>query len=596
MVSLLRSSLVAFVVWQLIRRIRRRSTSLANIPGPRKEHWLKGNYHRIFQDGLKYNLDLADTYGGAVRIHAVLGAEQLYISDPLALQHIVIKEQDMYEETDMFILGNGLIFGQGLISTLGEQHRRQRKMLNPVFSITNMRTLSSLIQPIADQLCMILLSQLQVDGSETEINLLPWVSRSALEYVCQGGLGHSFDALNPHNESEYIHAIRMLGTTTLRLLFLRPFIPFFVRNFSSYWRNKMVDWAPIQALKDLRRTVQVMDDASREIFSAKKAALAEMHTDEEPISDTPAVKTHGQDIMSIMLGANTSSFETDRLSDDELVGQMNTMIFAGLETVTSAICRILWILACKPSAQARLRSEIRDAKYASGHSSSWENVCLPYDILNKLPYLDAVVKETLRLHPPTSLLSRTVRQDTVLPLHRPIRSRSGEVLERIPIPKDTTLIISILNANLDRDVWGEDAREWRPDRWLGIEAYGRDENEDVFDDNQNGEHGHSKMPGAKTEMRYPGVYANMMTFLGGGRACIGFKFAEMEIKQVIVTLLSRLHFSLPSVPDEHGQVKEIYWKISALQVPVVHPPLGDGITPQIPLGVRAVRDGDFELS
>lgn len=71
--------------------------------------------------------------------------------------------------------GNKLMFGEGLISTLGkllvflypclrhtysrytgEQHRKQRKMLNPVFSLANMRDLLPTIQPIADQLCDLL--------------------------------------------------------------------------------------------------------------------------------------------------------------------------------------------------------------------------------------------------------------------------------------------------------------------------------------------------------------------------------------------------------------------------------------------------------
>lgn len=123
------------------------------------------------------------------------------------------------------------------------------------------------------------------------------------------------------------------------------------------------------------------------------------------------------------MNANISSLETDRLSDAELVGQIkygtyspppipalksfSTLILAGLETVTSAICRILWILARHPSAQVRLRSETRDAKCASDQGVNWEDIDLTYDVLNKLPYLDAVIKETLRLHPPTSLLSRT---------------------------------------------------------------------------------------------------------------------------------------------------------------------------------------------
>lgn len=89
----------------------------------------------------------------------------------------------------------------------------------------------------------------------------------------------------------------------------------------------------------------------------------------------------------------------------------STIIFAGFETTTTAVCRILWILASKPDVQARLRSEVRDAKqtYAALHdiTDPWEEVGLSYDLLMGLPYLDAVIRETLRVHPPTSLLGRT---------------------------------------------------------------------------------------------------------------------------------------------------------------------------------------------
>lgn len=89
-------------------------------------------------------------------------------------------------------------------------------------------------------------------------------------------------------------------------------------------------------------------------------------------------------------------------------------------------------------------------------------------------------------------------------------------------------------------------------------------------------------------------------------ACSGLKFAEMEMserfslativenrgltttstEQVLTTLLSTLHFSLPAE-------KEIYWKMNGLQVPVVRPPAGDGQTPQVPLKIRLVRDDDY---
>ena len=88
----------------------------------------------------------------------------------------------------------------------------------------------------------------------------------------------------------------------------------------------------------------------------------------------------------------------------------STILLGGQETTTSALSRILYVLAREPHAQARLRSEIRDAKiaYAAAHGieSDWESVSLSYDALMSLPYLDAVVRETLRLHPPTTVINR----------------------------------------------------------------------------------------------------------------------------------------------------------------------------------------------
>ncbi|KAF8483085.1 hypothetical protein JB92DRAFT_1659635 [Gautieria morchelliformis] len=95
-------------------------------------------------------------------------------------------------------------------------------------------------------------------------------------------------------------------------------------------------------------------------------------------------------------------------------------------------------------------------------------------------------------------------------------------------------------------------------------------------------------------MKYPGVYASMMTLLGGGRACIGFKFAEMEIKQILLTILSHIYLSLPASVDDNGHPKEIYWKMSGLQVPVVRTPAGFNSIPQMPLDVRLIHDADFQ--
>jgi cytochrome P450 len=171
-----------------------------------------------------------------------------------------------------------------------------------------------------------------------------------------------------------------------------------------------------------------------------------------------------------------------------------------------------------------------------------------------LPYLDALARETLRLYAPITFLSRTTRKDVVLPLSSPIQSTTGDTISAIPIRSNTNVIIGIAAANRDREIWGDDADEWKPERWLGK--------------------GFSEV--TRSGEKLPGVYSGMMTFLGGSRACIGFKFSELELKVVISTLIESLEFT-PS------KTKEIVWRNSSIQNPVTKDNV-DGPS-SLPLGV-----------
>lgn len=164
-------------------------------------------------------------------------------------------------------------------------------------------------------------------------------------------------------------------------------------------------------------------------------------------------------------------------------------------------------------------------------------------------------------------------------------------MKSVPVPKGTTISISLLGSNYNKDVWGDDAFEFVPERWLRESASGGpsrppkgkvvDEFAQGFGVTRDGE-----PSGVRGKLKYPGIYSSIMSFGGGPRACIGFRFAEMEVKQVITTLLSTLHFA---VVEE----KEIRWMSNNFQTPVVRPPGGDGKTRQVPLVVRKVKEGDF---
>ncbi|OAX34745.1 cytochrome P450 [Rhizopogon vinicolor AM-OR11-026] len=556
--------LLTLAIWKLVRR---RAT--LNLAGPEKDHWLKGLPFSSMR--FQRYLKIAADYGKAVKIHGLFGQELFYVSDPRALHHILVKEQHIFEENNVFILCNKLIFGEGLISTLGEQHRKQRKMINPVFSTSNMRQLLSIIHSISQQLKSVLMANLSADSS-AELDVLPWLSRSALDCVCEGVLGYHSNALDAGNGNEYTEALRMIGFVNFpyltKTVVFRPLMPVVTRNLSLYWR-KFVDcltmsWLPTQTLRnfrELRRIVEVMDSASRTIFEEKKLAL------EKP-SLTPSQSngtfggTREQDIMSIMIKSNASSSEADRLSDAELLGQMNVMIFAGFETTTAAVARALHMLAMHPHVQEQLRAEICDAIAAYGAT----------DVDHS--YANAVVRETLRLYPSIPILGRTTTEAVSVPLQFPVRSTSGEEISAVPLVKNQTIVVSVLAANHNQAVWGEDASEWKPERWLNSSQ--------------------GTTPGVKDGVKYPGVYSSMMTFLAGSRSCIGFKFAEMEInlsaRGRVGDSSTRHPFRSSVRTGRGGNVKEVQWKMGIFFAPVVKQPAGDGETPQLPLSMRLVRE------
>ncbi|KAH9930173.1 cytochrome P450 [Amylocystis lapponica] len=533
--------LLCGIAWFLRRYLQYRSanTTLNNLPGPPSTSFWTGNIRQIYDPhGSAFHRDITLNYGPVVKMHAFFNRPLLYVYDPQALQHIIVKEQHVYEETDTFIWSNLLAFGPGLLSTLGNHHKKQRKMLNPVFSMNHMRHMLPIFYRIVDQLRQAIATQ--VSEGPKEVDVLNWMGRTALELIGQGGLGYSFDRLVEDTPNEYRDALKAFVPTLFSLALYRTFIPYIGRLGSPAFRRWLVEMIPHKQIQKMTAIVDVMADRASDILAEKKNAL---RAGDEAVMRQVG---EGKDIMSILMKANMEASEDDRLPEPELLAQMATLLFAATDTTSNALSRILDVLVQHPDAQEQLRKEILDASQGSE---------LSYDELMQLPYLDAVCRETLRLYPPVIFVRRDARKDAILPLSEPIRGRDGTLIHEIPVPKGTQIVVGIQGSNCNKALWGEDALEWKPERWL------------------------SALPDTVTNARVPGVYSNLMTFIGGGRACIGFKFSELEMKAVLCTLLSSFRFEPPKEP--------ITWRIAGIN----HPAMGNSSKPQMLLKVTALKSG-----
>ncbi|KAJ3993079.1 cytochrome P450 [Lentinula boryana] len=535
----------------LLRSLRRQrhstsSNSIDNVPAPKSSSWLRGNYQQIFNSAAwPFHEFLRREYGSIVRLHGPFGASNLYTFDPEAMHHVLFTEHNVFDMSDGFIVGNRLSFGGGFFGTPGHEHRKQRKMLNPVFSVAHLRDMVPTFFEITHKLETALKRSLQSGSQTEEIDILSWMGRTSLEIIGQAGLGYSLDPLTDEKiVHPYSRTIKKLVPTLMRVQFWRMnVLPRVVWIGSPGFRRLVVNLLPWKDVHHIRDIVDYMWEVATEIYESKKRAFK---MGDEAVAQQIG---RGKDIISVLMRANMKALKEEKIQDKEVISQMSSLIFAATDTTSTAMARVLNLLAQHPDAQDRLRQEIIEAKHQLDERD------LSFEELNALPYLDAVCRETLRLFPPVSTVFRVARQDTALPLQKSITGLNGTEIRQVMVPKGTIVFLSIFNANRNPELWGKDSEEWKPERWL------------------------SPLSPEVVNARIPGVYSHLMTFIGGGRSCIGFKFAELEMKVVISTLVERFKFS-PSTKE-----LEICWQMNNITTPILS---GKDNHPQLPINVSLV--------
>jgi len=334
-----------------------------------------------------------------------------------------------------------------------------------------------------------------------------------------------------------------------------------------------------QARKTIDRIgLALIDDRQAEVAAELKHSIS---------SANDAKSIQGRDLLSLLIRSNLASEPAQRMSVQETLCQITTFIAAGHETTASALTWCLYALAKSPVTQRKLRASLlslpspppisppppppkssqadNTAKpsespsaptTATLPSSSTELQRLTY-ALSRLPYLDWVVRESLRLHSPVSCTMRVCTRETdLIPVAEPFLDRKGVLRSAITVSKGDIVIVPVQAVNKSRRIWGDDACDFRPERW-------------------------EKPP--KEVKAVPGVYSNILTFLHGNRSCIGYKFALLEIKIFLYVLLRDIEFSIdPTMVIEK--------KVNVVTRPFVksEPHLGN----QLPLQIRPVSDDE----
>ncbi|KAJ7286895.1 cytochrome P450 [Mycena rebaudengoi] len=492
--------LACYAIYRSLMRI-----SVAGIPGPKSGSWLLGNLPELFGGQVgEAEFKWQEIYGGVVRIKASFGEDRLLVTDPKALQYIYQTSGYRFHKQPERIELTRLISGRGVLWADGEDHKRHRKVMLPGFGTPEAKALLPLFFSYAAQIGTKWKDIIGATADQSAVlDVTAWASRATLDAIGSAAFDYQFGAMdNADNlvgsaySNVFMDTFGSPANASLLALSLLHYLPRGIREF-------LVDHVPSTSLRHIRYTAKVTTSVARDLVASKSAALLQ--------------GKGSRDIMSLLVKANASENEKTRLSEDELLSQMRTIIMAGHETTANSFSWAVLELARQPRIQARLRSEIRTmektlhARGSCGFS--------PAD-MDAMPYLCAVVKEVLRFHPVSFNNFRQSAADDVLPLSRPFTLRSGEVVTELPVPRGMKVIISIAAYNRNKDVFGPDAHTFNPERWL------------------NGALGKPHAP--------VGVYANLCINVRrpAVRSCMGWRFAVLELQAFLIELVSDFEFSL----------------------------------------------------
>ncbi|XP_042639184.1 cytochrome P450 4F2 [Orycteropus afer afer] len=361
--------------------------------------------------------------------------------------------------------------GDGLLLSAGDKWSRHRRLLTPAFHFNILKPYMKIFNESAS-LMHAKWQRLASEG-KAHLDMFEHISLMTLDSLQK--CVFSLDSHCQEKPSEYIVAILELSALIAKRhqqLFLHLDFLYYLTPDGQRFRRacRLVHDFTDAAIRERRRTLseQGVDD-----FLKAKA------------------KTKTLDFIDVLLLSKDE--DGKELSDEDIRAEADTFMFAGHDTTASGLSWILYNLARHPEYQERCRKEVQELLRDRRPEE------IEWDDLAQMPFLTMCIKESMRIHPPVTAVSRCCTQDIVLP--------DGRV-----IPKGVICLVSIFGTHHNPSVWP---------------------NSEVFDP--------FRFDPENTQKRSPLAF---IPFSAGPRNCIGQTFAMTEIKVVLALTLLRFRILL----------------------------------------------------
>ncbi|XP_061362850.1 cytochrome P450 72A15-like [Gastrolobium bilobum] len=384
---------------------------------------------------------------------------RLFIMDPDKIKEIANKVYE-FQKPDTSPLFK--LLASGFANYDGDKWAKHRKIVSPAFNVEKLKFLVPIFCQCCDDMISKWESVLSSSNGSCELDVWPFIQNVSSDVLARAGFGSSFE------EGKKVFQLQREMLQLTMTLFKFAFLPGY-RFLPTYTNRRMkaID-------KEIRASL--MGIINRRLKAMRAG---------EPTNN---------DLLGILLESNYKESEKNNgggMSLREVVEEVKLFYLAGQEANAELLVWTMLLLSKHPDWQAKAREEVFKV---------FGNEKPDYDKLGQLKIVSMILQESLRLYPPVVMFARYLRKDAKL----------GD----LTIPAGVELIVPVSMLHQDKEFWGDDAPEFKPERFS---------------------EGVSKATKGKV---------SYMPFGWGPRLCIGQNFGLLEAKIAISMILRHFSFEL----------------------------------------------------
>ncbi|CAD6193406.1 unnamed protein product [Caenorhabditis auriculariae] len=372
--------------------------------------------------------------------------------------------------------------GEGLLISKPDKWRPRRKLLTPTFHYD---ILKDFVEVYNRHGTTLLNKMMEMTESKEYQDIFHTISLCTLDVICEAALGTCIEAQHKP-DSPYLDAVfRMKEIVFQRFLNPLYYVDFFFNRFGPG--------------KEHDQYVKVLHDFTSKAINARREKVEAAGGVQQLLAQETAEGRRRMAFLDLMLEMNAKG----ELPMEGLQEEVDTFTFEGHDTTSAAMNWFLHLMGNNSDIQARVQKEIDDVLGEADRPITYED-------LGELRYLEACIKETLRLYPSVPLIARQCVEDIKIKKH--------------VLPAGTGVVVIPSMVHKDPRYW-EDPEVFNPER---------------FYNGGDLKHAYAYIP-----------------FSAGSRNCIGQRFAIMEEKCILALLLKNLKVKAKLRTDEMRVAAEL---------------------------------------